>query len=62
VLTVLRRVAERREPFPLEGRDRFGVGFQVNHVARDEPDHPAVDEDAGATEHAAHFDRAERSK
>src|SRR4029079_6403630 len=25
-------------------------------------DHPAVDEDAGATEHAAHVDRAELSK
>jgi len=62
VLTVLRRVAERREPFPLEGRDRFGVRFEIDHVARHEPDHPAADEDAGAAEHTAHVDRAELSK
>jgi hypothetical protein len=26
----------------------------MDHIARDKPDHPPIDEDAGAAEHAAH--------
>jgi len=62
MLAALGRVAEWRESFPLESGNRFGVGLEIDHIARNEPNHPAIDENARAAEHAAHVDRPELSK
>src|SRR4051794_36736548 len=53
------RVAESAEAFRFEVGNRFGVGLEVDHVARDQRDHPSIDKDALAAEHAAHGYRPE---
>jgi len=59
MLAVLGRVAEGSESLPLEGRYRFGVGFEIDHLARNQRDHPLVHEHAGAAKHAADRYRSE---
>ena len=53
MLAVFGRIAESAEAFRLEGRDRFGIGLEVDHIARDQRHHPSVDKDALTAEHAA---------
>ena len=62
MLAVLCRIAERREALPLEIGNCFGIGLEIDHLARDQRDHPAFDEDTGAAEHAAHVDGTEFGK
>jgi len=62
MLAVLGRVAEGSEAFLLERGNRFGIRFQIDHVAGHKRDHPPVDEHACAAEHAAHRDRSKVSK
>ena len=45
MLAVLGRVAEGSKPFLLEHRDRLGIRFQIDHVARNETDHLPVDDE-----------------
>ena len=62
MFAVLGGVGERAESFPLEIGNCLGIGLEVDHVARDQPDHPSIDKDALATEHAANRDRPEFAK
>jgi len=61
-LAVPGRIAEGRKPLLLERRYRLGVGLEMDHVARDQRDHPLVHEHAGAAEHAADRYRPEFGK
>lgn len=54
------RVGERGAAFALEIRDAARVGFQIDHAAHDQAEHPAFGENPGAGEHAPHRHRAER--
>jgi hypothetical protein len=54
------QVGERLAAFALEIRDARRIDFQIDRLAHDETEHQAVDEQAGAGEHAPNGDRAER--
>ena len=53
MFAVLGGVGERAKPFCFESRNGFGVGLKMDHIARDKRDHPSIDKDALAAEHAA---------
>ena len=53
------RVGKSAEAFRLKGRNRFSIGLEVDHIARDKRDHPSIDKDALTAEHAAHRYRPE---
>src|SRR6187551_518444 len=55
-------IGKRRLPFALECRDSFAVGLEIDHIVGDQADHQAVDENAGAAEHAANRYGSEFSK
>ncbi len=52
-------VGEGLARFAFEIRDAGLVGFEIDHVADDQPEHDAFGEQAGAAEHAPDRDRAE---
>ena len=53
MFAVLGGVGERAESFPLEIGNCLGIGLEVDHIARDQRDHPSIDKDALTAEHAA---------
>jgi hypothetical protein len=53
VFAILGGVGERAKAFCFESRNRFAIGLKMDDIARDERNHPSIDKDALAPEHAA---------
>ena len=62
MFAILGRVGKRAKPFCFESRNRFAIGLEVDHIARNERDHPSIDKNAVAAEHAADRHRPEFAK